>query len=155
MKSFRSFLTEARITGSEQKLLDKFTSADQKMEIQQYKGTGRATGGGSPRGKKEFENALSLIKKGVLQKIGKIIIDRYFYRVYVKYPGWQPRDLSNLEIVIYNQVKSYDDGTQKNYAFRQKRKMNKKEKEAFAYLAKMGYVSDDFQYPKILKDLPK
>ena len=72
MQSFRSFLTEARITNSEQKLLDKFTSADQKMEVSQYKGTGRATGGGSPRGKKEFENALSLIKKGVLQKVGEI-----------------------------------------------------------------------------------
>ena len=153
MQSFRSFLTEARITNSEQKLLDKFTSADQKMEVSQYKGTGRATGGGSPRGKKEFENALSLIKKGVLQKVGKVDYDRYWNKVYVKYPGWQPRDLSSLEISIYNQVKRYNEGSM-NYNFRQKRRMNKKEKEAFAYLAKMGYVSDDFQYPKILKDLP-
>lgn len=154
MKSFRSFLTEARITSSEQKLLDKFTSADQKMEIGQYKGTGRATGGGSPRGKKEFENALSLIKKGVLQKIGKVNYDRYWNTVYVKYPGWQPRDLNDLEIIIYNQVKRYNEGP-KNYNFRQKRPMRKKEKEAFEHLAKMGYISNDFQYPKILKDLPK
>ena len=154
MKSFRSFLTEARITGSEQKLLNKFTSADQKMEIGQYKGTGRATGGGSPRGKKEFENALSLIKKGVLQKIGDVTYDRYWNTVYVKYPGWKPRDLTPLEIAIYNQVKRYNEGSP-NYAFRQKRPMKKKEREAFEYLAKMGYVSDDSQYPKILKDLSK
>lgn len=154
MKSFRSFLTEARITNSEQKLLDKFTSADQKMEIGHYKGTGRATGGGSPRGKKEFENALSLIKKGVLQKVGQVTKDRYWNTVYVKYPGWQPRDLNDLEIVIYNQVKSYS-SKDRNYAFRQKRPMRKKEREAFEYLAKMGYISDDTQYPKTLKDLPK
>ena len=73
----------------------------------------------------------------------------------MKYPGWQPRDLSDLEIVIYNQVKRYDDGTNKNYSFRRKRPMKKKEREAFEYLAKMGYISDDSQSPKILKDLPK
>ena len=155
MKPFRSFLTEARITGSEQKLLDKFTSADQKMEVGQYKGTGRITGGGSPRGKKEFENALSLIKKGVLQQVGQIKRGSYWNTVYVKYPDWQPRDLSYLEISMYNQVKRYDDGTHKNYSFRQKRPMKKKEREAFEYLAKMGYVSDNSQSPEILKDLPK
>lgn len=153
MKSFRSFLTEARITSSEQKLLDKFTSADQKMEIGQYKGTGRVTGGGSARGKKDFENALSLIKKGVLQKVGEITYDRYWNTVYVKYPGWKPRDPNDLEIVIYNQVKSYS-AAPRNFAFRRKRPMRKKEREAFEWLAKMGYISNDTQYPKTLKDLP-
>ena len=154
MKSFRSFLTEARITGSEQKLLDKFTSADQKMEIGQYKGTGRITGGGSPRGKKEFENALSLIKKGVLQKVGDIKRGSYWNTVYEKYPGWKPRDPNDLEIVIYNQVKNYDSAP-RNYSFRRKRPMRKKEREAFDWLAKMGYISDNSQHPEILKDLPK
>ena len=162
MKSFRSFLTEAKkLSKSEQDLLNKFTSADEVIDVMQYFGTGRIRGGGSPSGARQMKAAKSLIDKGILVNVaapagkpkGRTSTNMH---IYVKYPGWKPRELTDLEIRVYNRIKDFEEkGHYKDRRSGYFRMMKKPERDAHDMLYKLGYVTNDSLRPSVLKPLPK
>ena len=159
MQSFRSFLTEAqKLNKSEQDLLNKFTSADQVVDVMQYFGTGRIRGGGSPSGARQMKAAKSLIDKGILVNVSKgkhrgTSTNRHLY---VKYPGWKPRELTDQEIRVCNRIKDFEEkGMYKDKGSGYFRTMKKPARDAHEMLAKLGYVTSDTLTPRVLKPLPK
>ena len=156
----RSTLTEAKkLSKSEQDLLNKFTSADEVIDVMQYMGTGRIRGGGSPFGARQMKAARDLIDKGILVSVASprpnanTMTNRHLF---VKYPGWKPRELTSLEISVYKRIKNYEEkGLYKEKGSGHMITMKKKARDAHEQLAKMGYVTSDELRPSILKPLPK
>jgi len=158
MKSFRSFLTEAKkLNKSEQALLNKFTSATEVIDVMQYTGTGNIRGGGSPSGAREMKAAKSLIDKGILVKVPPPRSGTSTNRhLFVKYPDWKPRALTDLEISVYNRIKNYEEkGMYKERGSGHMTRMKKSARDAHEHLAKMGYVTSNTLTPSVLKPLPR
>lgn len=84
MKSFTELRESKKLTKTEETFLSKFVNdSRQTIKVTYYRGTGQIRGGGSPEGKRDYDLAHKLVKKGIL-KIVKKDNSTYHHNVYVK-----------------------------------------------------------------------
>ena len=147
-------LFEHTLSTTEQEFLRRFTADNETITITRTADNSNIRGGTAQTGKRDFATAKKLADKGLVRIVAKDA-DSAATRLQVQLVGAVNTELSDLERDMYNKIAAFNSTGQ--YADPRDKssfmRTNKKQQDAMARLAKLGYIQFSTLSPKILKNL--
>lgn len=154
MKTLIEFMTEQRLSKTEQDLLNKFAKDNDIISLTKTADNSNIRGGTSVSGTRDFTAAESLAKKGLVKIVDRDK-DSGATRMKIQLVGKANTSVSDFERAMYDKVKAFE--TEGKFSDPRDKssfmKTNKKEQTAMQKLAALGYIKFSTISPSTLKDL--